>query len=114
MKMIIQTPDFKATKTLNDFVEEHVSKLSLLSDRIVESRICLKLDKSATRENKICEIKLFIPGNDLFASKQSNTFENALLETIEAVKHQLARWKSSTNMRFHDSVPTVEAEDNIV
>jgi ribosome-associated translation inhibitor RaiA len=59
----------------------------------------LKLDKSDTKENKICEIKLVIPGQDLFASKQSNTFEDALMQTIEAVKPQVERWKDSKRSR---------------
>ncbi|SKC83955.1 HPF/RaiA family ribosome-associated protein [Ohtaekwangia koreensis] len=95
MKIIIQTPDFKARQTLIDFVEEKVGKLESLSDRILEGRVNLKLDNSETGENKICEIKLVIPGHDLFASRQSDTFENAVQQSIDAVKHQLERWKDS-------------------
>ena len=100
MKMIIQTPHFKARKALLGFVMEKVGKLSMLSDRIVESRIFLKLDKSDSREDKVCEIKLLVLGKELFASSQSNTFEGAVLKAAEAVKHQLERWKGSTKSRI--------------
>jgi len=100
MKTIIQTPDFKANKTLIDFVQDNVGKLEFFGNKIIEVRVCLKLDKSSERENKICEIRLVIPGNDLFASKQSQTFEDAVLKTIEAIRHQIDRWKDSKDRRF--------------
>jgi len=58
MKITIQAPDFKPRETLTSFVEDNVGKLALLSDRIIEGRVYLKLDKSDSRENKVCEIKL--------------------------------------------------------
>jgi len=95
MKITIQAPDFKPRETLTSFVEDNVGKLALLSDRIIEGRVYLKLDKSDSRENKVCEIKLVIPGQDLFASKQSSSFEDAVMQAIEAVRPQVERWKDS-------------------
>jgi putative sigma-54 modulation protein len=93
MKITIQTPDFKADKKLIEFVEEKTEKLGKFSDRILEASITLKLDKSDTRDNKISEIKLVIPGHDLFAVKQSHTFEEATTKTIDALKSQVLSWK---------------------
>ncbi|HEY9045510.1 MAG TPA: HPF/RaiA family ribosome-associated protein [Ohtaekwangia sp.] len=93
MKVIIQTPDFKAQKALIDFVKEHIEKLQVFNERIHEGRVCLKLDASDKKENKICDVKLVVPGNDLFASKQSSSFEDAILQTADALKRQLERWK---------------------
>jgi len=109
MKISIQNPDFNATAALTEFVELNVGKLSLLSDKILECRVSLKIDKSDTRENKICELKLVIPGQDLFASRQSNTFEEAVTQSIEAIRHQVERWKASlTNRRSRESIDTIE------
>jgi putative sigma-54 modulation protein len=55
------------------------------------------LDKSDSRDNKISEIKLLIPGNDLFATKQSTSFEEATTKTIDALKHQVLSWKEKAN-----------------
>jgi len=93
MKMIVQSPDFTASKTLLDFVEDNVGKLKSFSDRISECRVCLKLDKSDEKENKVCEIKIFVPGDNFFASKSSHSFEDATIKTVDAVRHQLTRWK---------------------
>jgi putative sigma-54 modulation protein len=93
MKTIIQSPDFKAQPELIDFVNEKVEKLALFSDRIIESRVLLKLDKSDSKENKISEIKLIIPGNDLFASKQAKSFEEATAKAVDALRKQIEEWK---------------------
>ncbi|HYF66970.1 MAG TPA: HPF/RaiA family ribosome-associated protein [Ohtaekwangia sp.] len=93
MKTIIQTPDFKADQKLIDLVNEKLEKLGRFSDRIHESTVTLRLDRSETKENKICEIRLGIPGNDLFASKQCKTFEEALAKASDALKSQIETWK---------------------
>jgi putative sigma-54 modulation protein len=95
MKIIIQTPDFKADQKLLDLVTEKLEKLGRFSDKIHEASVTLKLDKSDVRENKICEIKLGIPGKDLFAFKQCKTFEEAASKTSEALRSQIEGWKTS-------------------
>jgi putative sigma-54 modulation protein len=94
MKMIIQTPDFKATRKLEKFINSHLAKLAVIDGDVIEARVCLKTDKSDTNENKVCEIKLGIPGNDLYASKQSKTFEEAVVKTINALRHQADHLKT--------------------
>jgi putative sigma-54 modulation protein len=89
MKVIIQSPGFKADQKLLDFITQKLQKLDQLNDSILEGNVCLKLDKSDTRENKVCEIKLPVRGNDLFASKQSQSFEDATNKVITALKRQL-------------------------
>jgi putative sigma-54 modulation protein len=93
MKINIQSPDFKADQKLIDFVIEKIEKLGKFSDQIHEANVTLKLDKSDSRENKICEIKLAIPGNDLFASKQCKTFEEAASKSSDALRSQIDSWK---------------------
>ena len=94
MKIIIQTPDFTAAQKLTVFVEQSVKKLESFDDRILEARVCLKIETSDSNENKACEIKLALPGNDLFASRQSQTFEEAVRLVIEALRHQIDRKKT--------------------
>ncbi len=92
MKTTIQTPDFKATQELLDFVDAKIQRLEHISNRIIEAKVCLKLDKSSTRDNKICEIRMVIPGNDLFVERKSHSFEVATTEAADVVKHQLVKW----------------------
>jgi len=112
MKITIQTPDFKANKKLTDYIIGNVMKLSVFGDRILEARIVLRLDNSNTKDIRVCELKLIIPGNDLFAQKQSSTFEDALLKCIEAVKHRISRWKElSNNGKLRVVVTPLEPEE---
>ena len=39
------------------------------------------------------DIRLVVRGNDLFASKQADTFEEAVMLTIDALKTQISRNK---------------------
>ena len=52
---------------------------------------------------------LLIPGNELFASSQSNTFEGAVVQAAEAVKHQLERWKGAAKKRPDDLLAPFES-----
>jgi putative sigma-54 modulation protein len=89
MKIVIQTPGFKADQALLNSVNKKLMKLDSISNKVLEADVCLKIDKSDTKENKTCEIKLLVPGNDLFAAKQSQTFEESVDKVIDALKRQL-------------------------
>ena len=93
MKINIQTPGFKARKELLELISGKVRKLSHLSDRILEARVLIKADKSDTRDNKVCEISLVIPGNDLFAKCRAQTFERAVHDAVLTSKRQIMNWK---------------------
>ena len=94
MKINIQSLSFHASDKLIDFAGDKINKLSQYSEMVMEAQVILKVDKSGTKNNKFCEIRLPIPGNDLFASKQCHSFEEAILKTVEALKQQLLRWKA--------------------
>jgi len=93
MQLKIQSVHFNADHKLETFIEDKLSKLSNHYDQIIGSDVILRLEKSATRENKIAEIKLLIPGNDLFAKKQSKTFEEATDLAVDALKRQISKRK---------------------
>ena len=93
MKINIQSLSFNANDKLIDFAEDKISKLSQYSERVMEAQVILKSVKSATKNNSVCEIKLAIPGNDLFSSKQCDSFEEAILKSTYALKQQLLTWK---------------------
>lgn len=93
MTIKIQSVHFDADKKLLEFIQERVDKLNLYYDGIINSEVILKIDKSEGAENKIAEIKLHIPGNDLFAKKQCKSFEEAIDTSIDALKIQVKKHK---------------------
>lgn len=102
MKINIQSPSVHASEKLIDFTEDKIGKLVGYSDRIMHANVVLKTDRSSTRDNKVCEITLAIPGNDLFASKQCHTFEEAIMEAVDALKHQVISWKGKSVLRLKE------------
>jgi putative sigma-54 modulation protein len=93
MNIKIQTVHFDADKRLLDFTQKKVEKLMKFYDGIVSAEIIFRLDKNQNEENKIAEIKLEIPGNDLFAKRQCKSFENAVDQVSDALKKQITKHK---------------------
>ncbi|PKP48956.1 MAG: 30S ribosomal protein S30 [Bacteroidetes bacterium HGW-Bacteroidetes-11] len=93
MNVNINSVKFKTDKRLEDFINEKVDKLSGVYDGILGSEVTLKIDNVETPDNKIAEIRLLIKGNDLFAKKQSKTFEEATDNAVDALRKQLDRHK---------------------
>lgn len=93
MEVNISSVHFKADQKLLDFIRTKVDKLSHLYDGVLGGNVILKLNNNGTHENKITEIKLIIKGEDLFAKKQSKSFEEATDMAIEALRRQLRKYK---------------------
>jgi len=62
-------------------------------DGIIGSEVMLRLENSENKENKIVEVRMIVKGNDLFVKKQSKTFEDAIDQSVEALKKQLVKHK---------------------
>ena len=93
IKVTTHSIHFDADDKLLQFIEEKIVKLTNFSDSIIEAEVFLRLEKDSNTENKKVEIKLGIPGNDLFAKKNSRTFEVAVDSTVEALRRQLKKRK---------------------
>jgi len=93
MEVNINSVHFKTDKKLENFIEKKVSKLSGMFEGVIGSEVTLKVDNSDSRENKIAEIRLLIKGYDLYAKKQSKTFEEATDTAISALRKQLEKYK---------------------
>ena len=94
MNIKINSIKFSPTKKLETFVEGKVKKLGHFYDDIIGAEIFLKLENSQKIENKVAEIKLDIPGNELFAKKQSKSFEESTDNAIDALRKQIIKHKN--------------------
>jgi putative sigma-54 modulation protein len=93
MKVRIQSVHFNADQTLLDRIQEKVNKLIHFYDHILGGDVLLKLDKASNTENKIVQIKLAIPGNDLITKHQCKTFEEATDLCVDALSRQVKKHK---------------------
>lgn len=96
MGIKVQSIHFDADKKLVSFIEGRIDKLNQFFDNIVDTEVFLRLDKADNNENKVAEIKLAIPGKELFAKKQCKSFEEATDEAVEALRRQIIKHKEKT------------------
>jgi len=93
MNVKINAVKFKIDEKLEDFITKKVSKFEKQIPTLLGVDVTLKVEKPETDNNKIAEIRLLISGHDLFSSKQANTFEEAIILCIDAIKTQIEKHK---------------------
>ncbi len=99
MKVNINSVHFKADRKLEQFIAGKLEKLNAYYDGIIGSEVTLKVDNTDTPENKITEIRLLVRGSDLYAKKQSKTFEEATDSAAEALRRQLIKFKDKLKQK---------------
>jgi len=97
MKIHIQSIDCSPRQDLLDLVNEKLSKLNHFSDRILEAKVVLRVEKADKRDNKVVEVRLVIPGHDIFAKKNSESFEESLQKVAEVLQREVKEWKDKTH-----------------
>ncbi len=93
MDIKVEAVHFDADKKLVTFVNERVKRLEQFFDHIVGGEVYLKLGSANQNDNKIAEIKIHVPGKELFAKKESKSFEESTDLCVEALKRQVKKHK---------------------
>ncbi len=95
MNTIINAVKFKADEKLEKFINDKVGKLDRMIDNALGCEVTLKVDKPESDNNKIVDIRLNVPGKDLFVTKQADTFEQAVADGIDTLKVQIEKYKNA-------------------
>jgi putative sigma-54 modulation protein len=93
MKLKVQSIHFDADTKLVDFIQKKVDKLETFFDRMVDGEVFLRLNNEGI-DNKTVEIKLNLPGEQLFATEKARTFEAATDQATDALRNQLNKFKT--------------------
>lgn len=93
MKIRVQSIHFTADKKLLEFIQKKADKLDVFFDQIISGEVYLKLENVEDEANKITEIKLMLPGSQLFAKQQCKTFEEATDLAVESLIKQIGKHK---------------------
>ena len=93
MKLQMHSIHFDADRKLTDFIQRKADKLDTFYDRIIDGEVFMRLDKNEKNANKIIEIKLNLPGKQLFAKNKSDSFEGAADEAVEGLRRQIKKFK---------------------
>jgi putative sigma-54 modulation protein len=100
MKLQMHSIHFDADQKLMSFIQKKADKLETFYDRIVDGEVIMRVEKDDSRDNKIIEIKINLPGAQLFAKEQAKSFEAGADEAIESLRRQLKKHKEK-NMIAH-------------
>ena len=93
MKVYTQSVNFNASSDLVSFVERKVGSLVKFHDKIIDAEVFLKLENTSDKENKITEIKINIPGQEIVVKKHFKTFEEGVSTGVESLKRSLKKSK---------------------
>jgi len=94
MKIIMKSLNFKTGEALKEFVREKVSRLFNHCDEIIRAQVILRQSENGQPENKLCQIRLMIPGNDHFVTKCTGIYEKSILQAVEALQKIIRRKKN--------------------
>ena len=93
MKVVLNAVKFTPDEKLQNFVNDKVGKIERLLPEALQADVSLKVDKPETNNNKIAEIRLVVRGKDLFLTKQADSFEEAVMLSIDALKTHIDKFK---------------------
>jgi putative sigma-54 modulation protein len=93
MKLQVHSIHFDADIKLIDFIQKKLDKLETFYDRLVDGEVFLRLNNEGIA-NKTVEIKVRVPGNQLFAIEKARSFEAATDLAADALRIQLTRFKN--------------------
>lgn len=92
MKLQMHSIHFDADQKLLDYIQKKADKLETYYERVVDGEVFLKLNNTGN-ENKTVEIKLNVPGSQIFAKEKSSSFEKATDMAMEGLRRQIKKYK---------------------
>jgi putative sigma-54 modulation protein len=96
MTVNIESVHFTADAKLTSYIETKLTKLEKLYNKSSEVKVFLKLENSGQVKDKIAEISLRVPGQDIFAKSTSKSFEASFDNALESLKRQIKKYKEKS------------------
>lgn len=87
----VQSVKFDADDKLIEFVNKKVEKLSKFFDGYLKAEVTLSLLPDTL--NKEVKIRLQVPGDDLYITRNAKSFEDAVVDCVDVLKTRLIKLK---------------------
>jgi len=103
MDVIIQSLGFKASDSLESYIQEKLGKIKP-NEHIIRANVVLFQGPDRATPNDYCEIRLEVPGNDLFVKEHSTYFEQAVDEAVNKLQGMIRKQKEKQLDRWHGRI----------
>ncbi|GAA4107760.1 ribosome-associated translation inhibitor RaiA [Aquimarina addita] len=97
MKVNLQSVNFNVDQKLLDFTQAKLDKLENHFSRIIHADVFFKVMNTSSKENKITEILLSVPGDEFIIKKINKSFEGGVDECVGSLERQLQKRKDKLN-----------------
>ncbi len=94
MEAIFQFVQLTRSESLEAFTQEKLDKLENKYDFIIRAEVHIKKQDGMDPKGFICNIKLSVPGPQVFAESNEDSFEAAVSATVKDLEKQLSKRKS--------------------
>ena len=92
MKIQIEAP-WEVNEYTRSVIEEKLQKLDKFNDGIIRADVYLKMGDTLKHNDKIMEVRLHVPGPDIFAEANGDSVEKAANDISEKLRRQLVKRK---------------------
>lgn len=90
MDIIIQSLGFKASQELEAFINQKLEGIDK-EIKVIRVNVMLFIGPDSNPDRYYCEMRLEIPGNDLFVKRASDTFEKAIVDAADTLQRNVRK-----------------------
>jgi len=98
MNINFQSVNYNADSKLIEFAEKRIKKISQFYLNIIDVFIYTKIENASDRVNKLAELKICIPGDDVVVKKTAKSFEEAISLAADSAERILKRHKGKQRL----------------
>ena len=99
MTINVQAVNFEAKSGLGEYLERKLAKLESVSDKIIAAQVFLKKENTSEKNDKIVDIILEVPGDDIVVKKSGQSFEECIDLSVDTLKKLIVRKKEKVGER---------------
>jgi putative sigma-54 modulation protein len=103
MDIIVRSLGFTAGDELEVFIREKLEKFDKETN-IIRANVTLYTESQSNPNCNYCEMRLEVPGNDLFVKRNSDSFEKAIVDAINTLQQNLHKAKEKHLDRNHGNL----------
>jgi ribosome-associated inhibitor A len=94
MEKNVEYVHIPTSESLTNLINEKLVGVQNKYDWVIKADVFIKTENDKQGKGKVCEVRLSLPGPQVFASANAASFEAAVAGAIHAVEKQLGQRKA--------------------